>query len=130
MLKKKVLNYLLKLEEFKKKLKIQICSFGNSFVFIRDDRGAFEYVARSDAVWIKYCSEINLPATAFSIFDCIYWPNKKSMIDDVKTFKHELSHVDDFKKLGYIYDILYRFFNIKFGYLNNPFEIKARSKEK
>ena len=123
-----LLKVLTKINNIKKYIKIKLNDF-DGFEFVREDRGALEYVAKSEKVWLEYEHEIKLPIAAFSAFDSIYWPNKKAM-EDIKVLKHELSHIEDFKKLGYLYEVLYKLFDYKFGFANNPFEIKARSREK
>lgn len=44
--------------------------------------------------------------------------------------KHELIHVDQIRREGWFkFYIKYIYFNIKFGYRNNPYEIEAYSRQ-
>lgn len=46
-------------------------------------------------------------------------------------YKHEQAHIEQVKKYGRIKFIFkYLYYNIKYGYENNPFEVEARDKEK
>lgn len=45
--------------------------------------------------------------------------------------RHELKHVEQFKREGYVrFLLLYSWYSLKYGYYNNPFEIEAREAEK
>lgn len=47
-----------------------------------------------------------------------------------KMHKHEACHIEQVKKEGRLkFIIKYLFYNIKYGYQNNPYEVEARSKE-
>lgn len=42
---------------------------------------------------------------------------------------HELVHIDQIKRLGAIrWSIKYFYYQLRYGYLDNPFEVEARSK--
>lgn len=44
-------------------------------------------------------------------------------------YKHEQAHIEQVKKHGRIKFIFkYLYYNIKYGYYNNPFEVEAREK--
>jgi hypothetical protein len=43
---------------------------------------------------------------------------------------HELCHVEQVKRLGSVkFFVLYLLYSIRYGYVNNPFEVEARSAE-
>ena len=45
-------------------------------------------------------------------------------------YNHEACHIEQVKKEGRLkFIIKYLFYNIKYGYQNNPYEVEARSKE-
>lgn len=47
-----------------------------------------------------------------------------------KHYNHEACHIKQVKKEGRLkFIIKYLFYNIKYGYKNNPYEVEARSKE-
>ena len=47
-----------------------------------------------------------------------------------KHYNHEACHIEQVKKEGRLkFVIKYLFYNIKYGYRNNPYEVEARSKE-
>lgn len=44
--------------------------------------------------------------------------------------RHELKHVEQFKRFGFVrFLLLYSWYSFKYGYYNNPFEIEAREAE-
>lgn len=50
---------------------------------------------------------------------------------DEKMYKHEKCHIEQVKREGRIKFLFkYLYYNIKYGYENNPFEVEARQKEK
>lgn len=47
----------------------------------------------------------------------------------VKLLEHEKVHVEQIEKLGALrWTITYLYYQIRYGYIKNPFEIEARSK--
>lgn len=49
--------------------------------------------------------------------------------DDNKLIEHELVHVDQINRLGSLkWTIMYLWYQIRYGYDKNPFEIEAREK--
>lgn len=60
----------------------------------------------------------------------LYGVSKKEFLADLKWVKHELEHIRQFKKYGFIKFIyLYLLESIKNGYYNNKFEVLARQAE-
>jgi hypothetical protein len=56
---------------------------------------------------------------------------KEDFLNDQCWYKHELVHIEQYKKHGLIKFLsLYLWYSIKYGYYNNPFEVEAREKEK
>lgn len=54
---------------------------------------------------------------------------KKDRINDQRLINHEMVHIDQINRLGPVkFTITYLWYNIKYGYKNNPFEIEAREK--
>ena len=92
--------------------------------YIKNDRGAREFVIKKGEPLI--CKN-KIPIYASTLGSNIYWQYN---MNNIKILKHELSHVEDFKKFGIIgYLTRYIIYNMFFGYDNNPFEIKARKAE-
>ena len=59
----------------------------------------------------------------------IHVRNDRTEAKYLKLIDHELVHIDQIRKYGAIkWTLLYLYYNIKYGYLNNPLEIEARSK--
>ncbi len=57
------------------------------------------------------------------LFNC----SKSDFLDNEKWVKHELCHIRQFKKYGYLsFIILYLYESIFKGYYNNKFEVEAR----
>lgn len=55
---------------------------------------------------------------------------KAEFLANPRWVKHELAHVDQFRKYGFIRFIgMYLLESVKKGYYNNRFEIEARAKE-
>lgn len=64
-----------------------------------------------------------------SFWNTIYYLREKDLNDE-KLRKHELCHVAQIKREGYIkFTIKYMWYNFKVGYWNNPYEIEARQVE-
>lgn len=56
--------------------------------------------------------------------------SKTGFLKDERWVKHELCHVQQFKKHGYIgFIIKYTWESIRHGYYNNRFEVEARQAE-
>jgi hypothetical protein len=56
--------------------------------------------------------------------------SKEEFLQDKKWLKHELCHIEQFKKHGYIiFLIKYLWESLKKGYYNNKYEIAARAAE-
>lgn len=56
---------------------------------------------------------------------------KEDFLKDERWVKHELAHVEQYKKHGVLkFLTLYLWYSMKYGYYNNPFEVEAREKEK
>jgi hypothetical protein len=93
------------------------------FRFVREDRGAPEFVLKNGKKWPED------GARAFESYGSIFWPSEYAM-GNSRILRHELSHVEDEKKLGYfLHSILYGGFHCVFGREKNPFEAKARMAE-
>ena len=61
------------------------------------------------------------------IFSCFTGSQKI----DQRWLKHELVHIEQYKKHGLLkFLTLYLWYSMKYGYYNNPFEVEAREKEK
>ena len=64
-----------------------------------------------------------------SFWNTIYYIDKESYLD-VKLQKHELKHIEQIQREGYLrFSIKYLYYNLKYGYWNNPYEIEARKCE-
>ena len=51
-------------------------------------------------------------------------------INEERLQKHELTHWEQYKKMGLLkFYATYIWYNLKYGYINNPMEIEARSAE-
>jgi hypothetical protein len=60
----------------------------------------------------------------------LYGSTKENFINDERWLKHELCHVKQFEKHGYLpFVTKYLWESLKFGYYNNKFEIEARESE-
>jgi hypothetical protein len=114
-------NIISKFNKFKDRFHVGFARL-QGYEYVRNDRGAREFI-----ILEKYRS-CPPPYNASAICSNIYWEN--SNMNNLRTLKHELSHVEDFKKLGFIvHSIMYGVCDIVFGYDDNPFEIKARVAE-
>ena len=60
----------------------------------------------------------------------LYNTTKEEFLKDEKWVKHELCHIEQFKKYGAI-NFIYQYLleSIKKGYYNNKFEVEAREAE-
>jgi hypothetical protein len=55
----------------------------------------------------------------------------KERIDEELLRKHELVHWEQYKRMGIIkFYATYLYYNIKYGYWNNPMEVEAREKSR
>ncbi len=60
----------------------------------------------------------------------LYNTSKEDFLQDKKWLKHELCHIAQFKKYGYIiFLIKYLWESLKKGYYNNKYEVEARAAE-
>lgn len=51
-------------------------------------------------------------------------------IGNVALIKHEQAHIDQIKRMGAVkFTLVYLWYQIKYGYDNNPLEIEARTHE-
>ncbi|MFM9910579.1 MAG: DUF4157 domain-containing protein [Chitinophagaceae bacterium] len=56
--------------------------------------------------------------------------SSKELLSNKKWLLHELKHIEQFKRYGFIkFIFLYLIENLKHGYINNKFEIEARNAE-
>jgi hypothetical protein len=57
--------------------------------------------------------------------------SKKEFLNDKQWLRHELKHIEQFQRYGFIrFIFLYLWEWIKNGYTNNRFEVEARASEK
>lgn len=57
--------------------------------------------------------------------------SKEDFLKDRRWLKHELVHIDQYKKHGLLkFLFLYVWYSMKYGYYDNPFEVEAREKDK
>ncbi len=97
----------------------------NHFKLLRDDRGAYEYVATK-----KTPKDHFENAYAFTIHDCIFYESMR-IANKPSLQKHELMHVDQSYRLGrIIFDVWYGIETFIFGYKDNRFEKEAQKAEK
>ena len=74
---------------------------------------------RTNRVAIVICKTIHLHNTSKQIF-----------LQDERWLKHELCHVRQFKKYGFLnFIIKYLWESIRNGYYNNKYEVEARAAE-
>lgn len=69
---------------------------------------------------------------AMVLGNCIHLHNtsKEAFLQDKKWLKHELCHVEQFKKYGFVgFIIRYLWESLKKGYYNNKYEVEARAAE-
>ena len=60
----------------------------------------------------------------------LYQVSKEDFLKDTKWVKHEMCHVNQFKKHGLLsFIIMYLWESIKQGYYNNKYEVEARNAE-
>lgn len=64
-----------------------------------------------------------------SFWDTIYYKDE-TLIKNKRLVKHEMQHIKQMKRLGKLkFAILYTYYNLRYGYQNNPFEVEARKAE-
>jgi hypothetical protein len=49
---------------------------------------------------------------------------------NLRLLRHEQAHVEQFEREGWAFYAKYLWYNLRFGYRNNPYEIEARAAEK
>ena len=60
----------------------------------------------------------------------LFGVSKTDFLQDEKWLKHELCHINQFKKFGYFnFVVKYLWESLRKGYNNNRFEVEARSAE-
>ena len=60
----------------------------------------------------------------------LYNSTAAEFLRDEKWVKHELCHINQFKKYGYFnFVVRYLWQSLRKGYYNNPFEVEARKAE-
>jgi len=62
---------------------------------------------------------------AFTVGRCIFM-EKRKYLDDPEITNHEVEHINQYKRLGLWFPILYTVYHITHGYDDNPFEVEAR----
>lgn len=76
--------------------------------------------------------KLNTSSVAIVIGKTIHLANstKEDLITNEKWLKHELCHVNQFKKYGFV-NFIYKYLieSIKRGYYKNKFEVEAREAE-
>ena len=78
------------------------------------------------------CKEIQSDSVAIVIGKTIhlFHVSKEDFLKDDKWVKHEICHINQFKKYGfYTFIIKYLYESIKNGYDNNKYEVEARNAE-
>ena len=84
--------------------------------------------------WIAKLAALKLhaPNVAIVIGKTIHLYNtsKQNFLNNDKWLKHELCHIQQFKKNGFVFFIAkYLWQSIKHGYYNNKYEVEAREAE-
>ena len=60
----------------------------------------------------------------------LYHVSKHDFLKDKKWVKHEMCHIDQFKKYGFLnFIVKYLAESVRHGYYNNKYEIEARNAE-
>ena len=61
---------------------------------------------------------------------CLWNTNRRDFLKNKKWLNHELVHVQQFKRHGFLrFLVLYLWESLRNGYCNNKFEVEAREKE-
>ena len=77
------------------------------------------------------CLRVNNVAFTLGETVHLYNATEKEFLQDTRWVKHELKHVEQFKRYGFISFIaMYTFETMKKGYYNNKYEVEARMAEK
>ena len=95
------------------------------------EKEAFIIKEKSILAWFA-SKVLRTSKTAMVIGKTIHLHNATSeeFLVDSRWLKHELAHVTQYKKYGFVkFLILYGWYSLRYGYYNNPFEVEARSKE-
>ena len=65
-----------------------------------------------------------------TVWNTIYFKDVESM-NNQRLLKHELKHIEQMERDGKVkWLIRYYYYWIRYGYINNPYEIEARQAEK
>lgn len=60
----------------------------------------------------------------------LYYVSKEDFLKDTKWVKHEMCHINQFKKHGFFaFILMYLCESMKHGYYNNKYEVEARNAE-
>ncbi|HUZ59677.1 MAG TPA: hypothetical protein VMU83_12950 [Hanamia sp.] len=60
----------------------------------------------------------------------LYNISKEDFLKDTRWVKHEICHVNQFKKYGFLsFIIMYLWESVRHGYYNNKYEVEARNAE-
>ncbi len=60
----------------------------------------------------------------------LYNISPKDFVKSPSLVRHELKHVEQYKKMGFLtFLVVYLYYSLKYGYYNNPLEIEARAAE-
>jgi hypothetical protein len=51
-------------------------------------------------------------------------------LNNERLLRHERAHVEQFRREGWMFYVRYVWYNLRFGYRNNPYEIEARAAER
>lgn len=91
----------------------------------------YEYVGTRNGI-NEYCATPKTPLDNYSAYvldNSIFYASREDY-DDPRVFKHEMSHMEDINKLGWLlHRLIYGTFNMVYGYYSNPLEVKARMAE-
>lgn len=98
---------------------------------LRSDKSTIHIKENS---WIAKIASLKLKTNSMAIVlgktIHLYNTNTFDFVKDEKWMRHELCHVDQFKKYGYLnFIFMYLWESLRKGYHNNKFEIEARQAE-
>lgn len=63
------------------------------------------------------------------LYPFVLFKNEKGKVPK-HIFKHEMQHIYQIQREGLLtFYLLYLYYFFKYGYINNPYEVEARSKE-
>ena len=97
----------------------------DDFVCIDECKGAQVYVPIDRETSHRYFSP---RITAFVVGEDIYVRSLRTW-DQAATRRHELAHVEQFRKGGALFIVHYAFYACTRGYVDNPYEQEARMAE-